>query len=74
MSLIHRLVFSLFMSLALSIPMSGWVTWLNLGLHPDFLRYWGQAFLAAWPAAAFISFLLGPQVQRLTGLVVQRVQ
>ncbi|ASP39048.1 hypothetical protein CHH28_10320 [Bacterioplanes sanyensis] len=60
----QRLAFTFAMSLTLSGFMSCWVTFLNLGLVPDFFARWGHAFALAWPVAATISFLFGPRVQR----------
>ncbi|OUS38608.1 hypothetical protein A9R01_03090 ['Osedax' symbiont bacterium Rs2_46_30_T18] len=62
----YRLAFSLLMSLLLSSLMSGWVSYVNLGLVEGFAGYWLNAFVLAWPAAAMISFLLGPEVQKLS--------
>jgi len=54
------------MSLVLSSMMSGWVTWINLGWSANFLMNWSQAFYLAWPAAALISFFIGPEVHKLS--------
>jgi hypothetical protein len=61
-----RLVFGLLMSLIMSVLMTGWVTWINLGMRPDFAMQWGRAFLMAWPAAFLIAFSFGPALQRVT--------
>jgi hypothetical protein len=66
-----RLVFALLMSLLMTALMSGWVTWLNIGLAPDFLTRWGYAFRNAWPAAFLVVLFAAPWVQRLTGRLVQ---
>ena len=42
--------------------MSGWVTWLNIGLRPGFMLRWLYAFMAAWPAAFTVVMLCGPLV------------
>lgn len=68
----HRLLFALLMSLVLSFLMTAWVTWLNLGLIEGFVEKWMAAFIVAWPAAALISLLFGPWVQRLTGWMLSR--
>lgn len=60
-----RFVFGLLMSLVMSVLMTGWVTWINLGIRPDFALQWGRAFLMAWPAAFLIAFSFGPTLQRL---------
>lgn len=72
MSLKHRLLFALLMSLVLSFLMTAWVTWLNLGLIEGFFEKWMAAFIVAWPAAALISLLFGPWAQRLTGWMLSR--
>lgn len=59
-----RLIFALLMSCLMSLLMTAWVTWLNLGSGPVFLPHWGRAFIAAWPAAFGIVVLLAPTVQR----------
>lgn len=61
-----RLVFGLLMSLVMSVLMTCWVTYINLGMRPDFVMQWGRAFLMAWPAAFLIAFSFGPLLQRLT--------
>lgn len=60
-----RTMFALLMSLLMSSLMSGWVTWLNLGLGDGFMSHWKTAFMAAWPAAFTIVMLCGPMVHRL---------
>ncbi len=66
-----RLIQSTLMSLLLCILMTGWVTWLNLGLSSQFMGLWGRAFALAWPAAFLISFTLGPLVARLSHRLAQ---
>ncbi|TQV74452.1 DUF2798 domain-containing protein [Denitrobaculum tricleocarpae] len=62
----QRLLSAALMSFALSLLMTCWVTWINLGWNPDFIRQWLSAFLLAWPAAAVIAFAIGPAVQKLS--------
>jgi len=45
--------------------MSGWVSYINLGFVSGFTSYWFNAFVLAWPAAALIAFLSGPEIQKL---------
>lgn len=61
-----RMIFASIMSLLMTIIMSGWITWLNIGFQEDYVARWGHAFLAAWPAAFFSVMLIAPTVQRLT--------
>lgn len=66
-----RLVFAFLMSSLMAFLMTAWVTWLNLGLTPDFISRWLHAFLGAWPAAFCVVMALGPTVQRLTQRLLQ---
>ncbi|WP_233152864.1 DUF2798 domain-containing protein [Motiliproteus sp. MSK22-1] len=54
------------MSFILSLLMTCWVTWINLGWSESFITHWSKAFVLAWPAAALIAFICGPEVQKLT--------
>ena len=49
------------------------VTWLNLGLRPDFLWQWGKAYLIAWPIAAGTAYLVMPMARRFTARVVSLI-
>ena len=65
-----RFTFALLMSCLMSVLMTGWVSWLNLGLGPDFAWQWARAFVAAWPAAFAIVLAMGPAVQRASQRLV----
>ncbi|MCG9711834.1 DUF2798 domain-containing protein [Shewanella insulae] len=51
--------------------MTLWVTYINLGISPEFLTSWGHAFLLAWPAAGMISFFTSPLAKSITEKVLQ---
>ncbi|WP_275664321.1 DUF2798 domain-containing protein [Shewanella insulae] len=59
------------MSFQLSSLMTLWVTYINLGISPEFLTSWGHAFLLAWPAAGMISFFTSPLAKSITEKVLQ---
>ncbi|WP_028104352.1 DUF2798 domain-containing protein [Pseudoduganella violaceinigra] len=61
-----RMIFAALMSFMMTVIMSGWITWLNIGFHPEYTARWGRAFLAAWPAAFIAVMLIAPTVQRVT--------
>lgn len=61
-----RILFSILMSLGLSILMTLWVTFINLGINDDFLLQWGKAFLLAWPVAAITAFMIAEPIRNLT--------
>ena len=67
-----RLLNAILMSLVLSGLMSGWVTFINLGLTADYLEKWGDAFRLAWPAAAVIAFLFAPRILKISQWILQR--
>lgn len=69
-----RLTFALLMSCTMSLLMTAWVTWLNLGLSPDFLLRWLHAFWAAWPAAFVVVFFIGPKVQAFSQRLTKPTQ
>ncbi len=68
-----RWVFALLMSLQMSLLMTGWVTWVNLGFGPQFLTRWLHAFVLAWPAACVIVLLTAPSVQRFSQRLLARL-
>lgn len=61
----QRIIFAVLMSFILSLLMTCWITWINLGWSTEFFGFWCKAFILAWPAAALISFIFGPEVQKL---------
>ncbi|QPG06186.1 DUF2798 domain-containing protein [Salinimonas marina] len=71
--MLHRTVFAILMSLALSSIMSAWVTYINLGMTAHFLQRWFEAWILAWPAAGVCAFIFGPSVHRLSAHIVARL-
>ncbi|KAB8066787.1 DUF2798 domain-containing protein [Janthinobacterium violaceinigrum] len=67
-----RCVFAFLMSLVMTLLMSAWVTWLNIGLQADFLPRWRHAFFAAWPVAFCAVMLFAPRVQQISRTIVAR--
>ncbi|KKO64639.1 hypothetical protein VM94_01343 [Janthinobacterium sp. KBS0711] len=68
-----RCVFAFLMSLLMTLLMSAWVTWLNIGLQADFLPRWRHAFFAAWPVAFCAVMLFAPRVQLMSRSIVARL-
>ncbi|SIS60800.1 DUF2798 domain-containing protein [Neptunomonas antarctica] len=62
----QRIIFALLMSFLLSILMTCWVTWINLGWTPGFYTQWLHAFTLAWPVAGLIAFFVGPEIYKLS--------
>ena len=47
--------------------MTGFITWLNLGIPKDFLFLWARTFIIAWPmasVAAFFAIPIAPKISR----------
>lgn len=53
--------------------MTGFVTWLNLGLRPNFVMLWAKAFVMAWPLASVAAFIAAPIAPKLTQRVLKAV-
>ncbi|MEW9797862.1 DUF2798 domain-containing protein [Alteromonas sp. CYL-A6] len=73
-SAIQKLSFAILMSLTLSVLMSGWVTFINLGITSDFVSRWMHAFVLAWPAAFIISFTLGGKVKVISDKLSRAIE
>jgi hypothetical protein len=68
-----RLILALLMSSVMVFMVTLLVTFLNLGLRPDFLRQWAKAYVIAWPMAATTAFTIMPAARRLTDRIVARM-
>ena len=67
-----RCTFAFLMSLVMTLLMSAWVTWLNIGPQADFLARWRHAFFAAWPVAFCAVMLFAPIVQGISRNLVHK--
>jgi hypothetical protein len=54
--------------------MTGFITWLNLGLPDGFLWMWARAFIIAWPLAALAAYIAIPIAQRLTKKILAALE
>ncbi len=61
-----RLFNTAVMSLLLSLMMTLWVTWINLGFVDDFLLRWMKAWLLAFPAAFVCVLILAEPVTKFS--------
>ncbi len=50
--------------------MTAVITFINLGLPPDFLRRWMIAFSVAWPFATVAAFIAIPISRRATAWII----
>lgn len=69
-----RLILALMMSSVMVFMVTLLVTYLNLGLAPDFLVQWVKAYFIAWPVAAGTAFTIMPGCRRLTDRIVVRLE
>ena len=46
--------------------MTGFITWLNLGMVENFLWLWARAYVIAWPLAVLSAFIAAPFAPRIT--------
>lgn len=68
-----RSILALIMSSVMVLMVTLLVTFLNLGLRPDFLFQWIKAYLIAWPVAAATAFVIMPAARRLTDGIIARL-
>lgn len=68
-----RFIFPVLMAGVMAFLMTALVTFLNLGLPPDFLRRWAIAFVIAWPAATVAAFIAIPIARRATASIVRAI-
>lgn len=61
-----RFILAAVMSAMMVFMVTLLVTYLNLGLRPDFLAQWAKAYFIAWPVAATTGFLVMPVARRAT--------
>lgn len=53
--------------------MTAFITWLNLGVRPDFLKLWARAFVIAWPVASLAAFVAAPIAPKITHAILRRL-
>ncbi|BDX01366.1 MAG: DUF2798 domain-containing protein [Marinomonas sp.] len=69
----HRIIFAMLMSFTLSLVMSAWITYVNIGVRSDFVSIWMHAWVLAWPAAGIISFIAGPFLHGLAHKIAAKL-
>jgi hypothetical protein len=65
-----RPIWALLMSSVMVCMVTLLVTFLDLGLRPDFVLQWAKAYFIAWPVAATTAFFIMPPARRLTDRIV----
>jgi len=51
---------------------TGFITWLNVGLSDDFVARWMKGWLFGWPIAAVAVITLAPFGESITELIVRK--
>lgn len=64
-------VFGFFMSFFMGVLMSGVISFINVGLVPNFLLVWLEAFLKAWVVAYPSTLIAVPFVRKAVKLVMK---
>lgn len=64
-------IFAFFMSLFMGVLMSGVISFINIGLVPNFLSVWLEAFLKAWVVAYPSTLIAVPFVKKAVKLVMK---
>jgi hypothetical protein len=69
-----RLIFPILATAMIVFVASAVVTFMNIGLHPDFVRRWLSAFLVGWPVAAVTAFLVLPTARSATLRIIALIE
>jgi len=52
---------------------TGFITWLNVGISNDFVVRWLRGWLLGWPIAALAVIMLAPLGELITKLIVRKL-
>ena len=52
---------------------TGFITWLNVGISNDFVVRWLRGWLLGWPIAALTVITLAPLGELITRLIVRKL-
>ncbi|WP_218419613.1 DUF2798 domain-containing protein [Alteromonas lipotrueae] len=66
----ERIIFTALFSCCLSGLMSGWVTFINLGVTDTFLSDWSMAFIKAYSMAFLAAYGLAKPIKLLTQKII----
>ncbi len=66
---IAKFLFPVVMAFFMALFMTAMVTFINLGLPPDYLYHWMKAFVIAWPLASCVAYLAVPIARRITAAI-----
>ena len=52
---------------------TGFITWLNVGVSDDFVMRWVRGWLLGWPIAALAAITLAPLGNSITSFIVRKL-
>ena len=52
---------------------TGFITWLNVGLSDDFVTRWARGWLFGWPIAALAVITLAPFGNTITDFIIRKL-
>ena len=69
-----KVIFPILATATVVFVASAAVTYMNIGIHPDFVRRWLSAFLIGWPVAAVTAYVAFPLVRSATLRIVALIE
>lgn len=68
-----RFIFPAFLAGIMSFLLTCLVTFLNIGIVPDFIGRWMHAWVVAWPSAYVAALIATPFARRGTAWVIRLI-
>lgn len=68
-----KYIFPALLSGMMAFMMTCVITWLNLGLVPDFVWKWLRAFVVAWPLAYLAALIAAPFARKGTAYILAKL-
>jgi low affinity Fe/Cu permease len=65
-----HMLFSVVMGAMMISIMTLVITWINVGLGPQFIAAWGKAFAIAYVVGVPVIFFLAPVARKITGRIL----
>ncbi|KAF0231450.1 MAG: hypothetical protein FD175_751 [Beijerinckiaceae bacterium] len=69
-----RFIFPAILSGVMAFLMTAVITYLNLGMPPDFVARWLKAFVIAWPLAYCAALIASPIARKGTAWIVAKIE
>ncbi len=68
-----RFIQPVIVAAVMAFLMTALITFINLGLPPDYLWRWMIAFAIAWPFATIAAFIAIPIAKRATAFIIEKL-